>query len=271
MNISIASYAFHGLLAEGKMDVFGYLESLRYRYQLHAADIWNGMLPTTDDDFLRKVREAMDEKELRLANLCCDQTHLWEPDPAERERRYQNALAHLRGAVILGAETVRIDMGGHDPEMSDEQFDYTVKRYSEYARFAADHGFRVGPENHWGSSRYLINQQKVRDAVDHPAYGMLLHFGNWETGEHAANERAVAPWVMHTHVSAQIVDTCLDESLGVLLDAGYKGCWGVEHHSAKNEYIEVEWQLAEVRRALVRRASVQADVASGNPMLEKEN
>ena len=61
MKISIASYAFHGLLAEGKMDVFGYLESCKYRYRVDAADIWNGMLPTTEPDFIRKVRQAMDE------------------------------------------------------------------------------------------------------------------------------------------------------------------------------------------------------------------
>jgi hypothetical protein len=57
---------------------------------------------------------------------------------------------------------------------------------------------------------------------------------------------------MHTHVSANIVTTCLEERMKILLDAGYEGYWGVEHHSAKNEYAEVEWQLAEVRRAVSR-------------------
>ncbi len=115
MKISIASYAFHGLLSEGKMDVFGYLESLRHRYQLFAADIWNGMLPTLEDSFIRKVREAMDEKELTLVNLCVDDAHIWENDPAERDRLHKNALANLRAAAMLGAKTVRIDMGGRDP------------------------------------------------------------------------------------------------------------------------------------------------------------
>jgi len=38
----------------------------------------------------------------------------------------------------------------------------------------------------------------------------------------------------------------------MLLDAGYSGYWGVEHPSAKNEYAEVAYQLAEVRRVLHR-------------------
>ena len=31
-NVSIASYAFHGLLREGAIDVFAYLETVKYRY-----------------------------------------------------------------------------------------------------------------------------------------------------------------------------------------------------------------------------------------------
>jgi hypothetical protein len=44
MNGAIASYTFHGLFREGAIDLFGYLESCRYRYHLDTADIWNGML-----------------------------------------------------------------------------------------------------------------------------------------------------------------------------------------------------------------------------------
>ena len=256
MKISICSYAFHGLLAEGKMDVFGYLESVKYRYHLDAADIWNGMLPSTQEDYLRKVREALDEKELALANLCVDGAHLWDPDPDEREKLYRNAQAHLRAAVILGAKTVRIDMGGKSPEMSEEQFEHIVMRYKEYCEFAADNGFRVGPETHWGPELVQENMERVHNAVDHPGYGILLHIGHWNENPEAG-DRLVAPWTMHTHVAANIVETCLEERMQMLLDAGYDGYWGVEHHSAENEYAEVAWQLAEVRRALARKRPAQ--------------
>lgn len=42
MRISILSYSFRGLLEAGMMDVFGYLETCKYRYGLDAADIWRG-------------------------------------------------------------------------------------------------------------------------------------------------------------------------------------------------------------------------------------
>ncbi len=62
------------------MDLFGYLEACRYRYHLGAADIWNGMVASTDEDYLLGVREALDERELELANLCVDGAHIWEDD-----------------------------------------------------------------------------------------------------------------------------------------------------------------------------------------------
>ena len=78
MNIAIASYAFHGLLRDGMIDLFGYLESSKYRYDLDTADIWNGMLLSTDDDYLVKVRRGLDERGLTLVNLCVDGPHIWE-------------------------------------------------------------------------------------------------------------------------------------------------------------------------------------------------
>jgi len=255
MRVSIASYAFHGLLAEGKIDVFGYLETAKHRYRVEVADIWNGMLASTDEGYLRKVREALDEREMPLVNLCVDGAHLWDPDPEAREALRRNALAHLRAAVTLGARTVRIDMGGQKPDMTQEQFDLVVSRYKEYAQFAGDNGFRVGPENHFGPALVQENMERVYRAVDHPAYGILLHIGHWDEDEEGG-DRLCAPWTMHTHVDARIASTCLEERMRLLVDAGYRGYWGVEHHSARNEYAEVEWQLAEVRRALVRNGWV---------------
>ena len=54
MNVSVLSYSFRGLLAEGKMDLFGYLETCKYRYHLSAADIWSGFFPSTDPNYLKK-------------------------------------------------------------------------------------------------------------------------------------------------------------------------------------------------------------------------
>lgn len=60
VRVSIASYAFHGLHERGVMDVYGYLE-------------------------------AIDEKGMGLAHLCCDWCHAWDGSPEARERNHANA------------------------------------------------------------------------------------------------------------------------------------------------------------------------------------
>jgi sugar phosphate isomerase/epimerase len=278
MNLSIASYSFHGLLAEGKIDAFGYLESCKYRYGVDTADFWNGLIGTTDEDYLVKVRQAVEDREMTVVNYHVDGVHLWEDDPEARERNYRAALEHLRAAVILGARTVRFDTGGAIGPMTPEQFDYVVARYREYCRFAADHGFRLGPETHWGFSLIADNMVRIAEAVDSPAYGILLHIGHWEDGDPASGDRRLAPWAAHTHVDANVTATCLAEKMQLLTDCGYSGCWGVEHHSARNEYAEVACQLAAVRRVLAEKrwtahdaeTAVRREAGSGNPLLTPE-
>jgi sugar phosphate isomerase/epimerase len=246
MNVAIASYAFHGLLREGVIDLFGYLESCRYRYDLRTADIWNGMLASTDDDYLAKVKRALAERELALVNLCVDGPHLWEDDRAKREEHERSALRYLEVAETLGAKTLRIDAGGRDDQWTSEQLDYIVSRYQEYARLAHERGFKVGPENHWGAEVLPQNMKQLCEAVDHPAFGVLLHFRGNE------GDALMAPWAMHTHITFDLAQHGLEESMQMLRAAGYQGCWSVEHHSGTNEYSEVAIQLAKVRDVLAR-------------------
>jgi len=263
MKISIASYSFHGLRGAGMMDVFGYLESCKFRYGLDAADFWTGILGSDADvylqpDFLRKVKEALAEREMVLVNYHADGCHVWEDDPAARERNYQSALAHLRASADLGARTVRIDAGGKGHVWTAEQFELIVKRFREYARFGAENGFRAGPESHWGPELVPDNMERLAKAVDHPGFGILMHIGHWEQAPEEEGDRRLAPWTVHTHVDARVTKTRLEPALRNLLAAGYQGYWGVEHHSARNEYAEVAYQLAEVRRVLEKIRLEQA-------------
>ncbi len=254
MKISVASYSFHGMRASGMIDAFGYLETCRYRYRLNAADFWNGILGPDDlifdPGFQRKLITALRDREMIVANYHVDGCHLWEDDPAMRNHHRQIALRHLDFAAKIGAKTVRIDAGGTGKAWKAEQFDYIVSTFKEYCRIAADAGFRVGPESHWGPELVPDNMERLARAVDHPAFGILLHIGHWEDAPEEDGDRRLAPWAFHTHVDARITRTRLAAAMKLLLDAGYDGYWGVEHHSGKNEYAEVEYQIAEVRRAL---------------------
>ncbi len=278
MQISIAGYSFHGALAAGTMDLFGYLEACRYRYQLDTADLWCGVLGKDPEvylrpEFLTQVRDAMRERGLTLVNYHADGCHIWEDDPAVRERMAALADRHLAAAEFLGAQTVRIDAGGRDRYWTEAQFDHIVGVYRTWTRRAHDGGYVIGPETHWGAENYPDNMLKLAQAVGATGFGILLHMGKDVAGTPDDYDCALAPLAVHTHIDARTTQTRLDRALAILRAAGYRGCLGVEHHSARNEYAEVAVQLAMVRRGVAAAQLEAAATASagGNPLLDPKN
>lgn len=269
-NVALASYSFHGLLGAGMMDLFGYLETMRYRMNLLTADIWNGMFLSTEADYVKKVKTALEERDLTLVNLCVDGPHLWDDDEEVRAQHKKDALRWLEIAKELNAKTIRIDVGVRDKApMTEQQLDYVSKTYSEYAHIAKESGFRVGPENHWGASLLIDNMEAIRDAVSNPAYGMLLHVKPWDDDSAHGNERA-ARFAMHTHLDYNTCSGDIEGVIRMLCENGYTGCFSAEHHTGKNEYTETIYQLGAVMGAL-DRLSESGVVTSGgfNPLLRK--
>lgn len=276
MEISVASFSFHGALAEGTLDVFGYLETCRYRYHLNAADIWNGLLGSDvevqlDEARLAKVRKAMDERDLVCVNYHADGCHPWEDDAESRERHRELAYRHLKAAEILGAKTVRIDTGGRDREWTAEQFDFIAQAFRDFAAYAGNAGFKIGPETHWGATNYPDNMLRLNAAVGSPHYGILLHMGKDTWTSPGDYDRALAPIAIHTHIDQRNCYERIDEALGILALAGYEGALGIEHHSGKNELAEVEAQIGLVRRALSHARAGRSEGYRGNSLLDPKN
>ena len=269
MRISVLSYSFRGLLQEGKMDIFGFMETCKYRYHLGTADLWSGFITSTEDDYLKKVRDGLDERELIVPNIAVDGAQIWDDAPEKRQQYYERATAFLKVGRILGARFVRFDAGGgrQAREWTAEQFDHIVKRYKEYAQYAHDHGFRAGAESHWGPEDYWPSMQKLYKAVDHPGFAICCHIGGWQgtAEEKDAADRESAPWVAHTHIAWNITEGPLVEKLNNLRKAGYQGYYSVEHHSGKDEYAEVGIQIAKVRAVLENWRSGGTGAASPPP------
>lgn len=259
LDISIASYSFHGLYEIGAMSVFQYLETIKFRYHCDKADIWSGMLTGYGEDYLRLIRQQMDERGLELMNLCCDGCHIWGEDQQARERQEKLALDCIRAGRILGARTIRIDAGVAEAEMSGEQLEYVAAQYERYCRMAAEFGAKLGPENHWGATTNAHELRKLFAAVKAENFALLLHVGNWANtpgvGDCVTDESRMqynlefAPKAMHMHAMYEVCEQA-ESQLLPLAQAGYAGAWSIESHRGTNEYNNVAYQLANVRRVL---------------------
>ncbi|MDR3121955.1 MAG: sugar phosphate isomerase/epimerase [Clostridiales bacterium] len=248
-NFSVASFSFHGLLKMKAIDLFGYLESAKYRYGLQTADIWNGMIANYETDYTDFLKRALDERGLTVVNLCCDWAHVWDNDEAVRAKNEEMAWKCIALGEKLGAKTIRIDAGFREETLSDEQVEYVSKKYREYCRRAAEFGAKLGTENHWGATRNPKNVQTLFDAVNEANFGLLLHLGNWDSGDKDLNDLAFIKKAMHIHID---FEHCAEAErvLPPLVSGGYSGCWAIESHKATNEYNNVALQLAQVTRVI---------------------
>ena len=249
---SIASYSFHGLYRIGAMNAVQYFETIKYRYHVQYADLWNLMLTSYDDGYLLMLRDQLDERGLTLANLCCDGAHPWEDKEDDRNRNDITADNCLRAASILGALSVRMDVGIRTDNATDEQIEYVARKFKAYSRYCARFGAKFGPENHWGASRDIAVIRKLIQAVDEPNYAHLLHLGNWLTDspDKALDcDLAMAPAAMHIHMHYGAC-TDADHIFPLLIKAGYQGVWSIESHLSDNEYNNVAYQLAQAKRVI---------------------
>lgn len=249
---SVMSYSFHGLKNIGAMDIFGYLETVRYRYNLDTADIWNGTMDfRTDEEYVQKVKEGIDERGLEVVNFCCDRAHVWDDDETVREENEKRAWDYIRVAEKLQAKTVRIDVGIREDKAVPQQIEYVARKYREYCKAAAEFGAKLGPENHWGASWDPELIDTLFSAVNEPNFGLLLHLGNWFGTEEEKdfNDRKFASRAMHIHMNYEHCEDA-DRVMPPLMKAGYSGCWSIESHKSTNEYNNVAFQLAQAKRVI---------------------
>lgn len=266
MKVSIGGYSFYNSFLEGTMDIFGYLESMRFRYNLNTVDLWNGQFCARKDNLwqppeeklIKQIRAALDERELTLINIAVDSAHIWEDDAEQREWLHHNALEHIRAAGLLGAQSIRLDTGGRDlTAFTDEQLEHVVGRYREYAQLAEDNGMSIGPENHMGPSLYPKELKRLVEAVDRPNFGVLLHLNRWREDQEIGDE-LIAPYTYHVHFDARTASQTelAANRIDLLKSHGYDGYWGVEYNAEQNQYAEVGWLVAAAKRLVLASEQV---------------
>ncbi len=271
-NISVASYSFNKLITSNQLDVYGYLDLLKYRYHVDYADIWSdatqkSTLSSRDMDYVKRVRYALDQRGMKLANLCVDGPYVWCNDEKERADHKRTMLEYLNIARELDAKTIRIDFGCNGTimdgfrnptkDMPDEAFKYITETYKEYCAIVSEWGAKIGPENHWGWDRIPEYLVAVCKEVDHPSYGHLYHLRNFFDEVEMGEEYAISH-AMHTHIHADSIPYAKD-IIRRLAKSGYTGTYGVEHHSGKYETERVEWHVGSLRALIaeVRNESLE--------------
>jgi hypothetical protein len=149
-------------------------------------------------------------------------------------------------------------MGVNSVEMTEEQYGFCVNRYREYAQFANDHGFKMGPQTHQAAAQSPRNLERISNEISAPGFGIILNVNRWLIDKEIGDE-IVAPFTIHAQFDRAFVDFTgseLLQKIQLLHQAGYRGCWSMEFRGGVDEYLEVERDMLAIRQA-VRLATHQ--------------
>lgn len=254
MQIGICSFSFHRLLADGKQDIFQYIQDCKALgctqldpWNAHLADLKSSddashvgrkpgqfqHLTAADEDYIARVRQAADKAGLPFGCIAVDGAHIYEPAKEARQANRERAYKWLDIAHQLGASQVRIDAGGPE-DMPDAVFAIIREGYRDLIDRAAPLGVEIVVENHWGPTVVPANVIKLLEGID--GLGLLLDMHNWKRELRDAGRQLCAPYATATHLKTfefdadgnEISDEDVPAAIRILLDANYKGCWSIE-------------------------------------------
>jgi sugar phosphate isomerase/epimerase len=253
VEIGICSFSFHRLLAAGKQDIFQYIQDCKELgctrldpWNAHLANIQSGEealhaghnpdksqhLSPMDEEYIEKVKMAADAAGLPFGCIAADGGHIYEPTEEARAANRTRAYLWTNIAHKLGASQIRLDAGGPQ-DMPQDIFKIIVDGYKDIIAKAEPLGIQVLIENHWGPSVLPENVEKLIEAV--PDLGLLYDTHNWRDDVRSDARKRCAHLAAATHVKTfdfddqgNPIQDNVQEAMDALLEAGYKGPWGVE-------------------------------------------
>ncbi len=274
MRIGICSYSFHNALADGKGDIFTYIDDCK-KLGCTQIDPWNAHLlgltdpeeirfvghnpskadlGAADDAYIEKVKTKAQETGLPIGCIAVDGAYIYDEDPDKMKKNRSVAYRWIEIAGYLGAEHVRIDAGG-PPEMPEDIFKRIKDGYNDIISRAEKNSVKVLIENHWGPSPIPENLVKILTEIEN--LGLLFDTNNWAEGHQVEGWEKCAKYAEYTHVKTFSFDEngnepSVDLSIPIakLREEGFDGCWGVESVPRDGT---PEFEAAKLTIELIRR------------------
>jgi 3-oxoisoapionate decarboxylase len=202
------------------------------------------LLHAQDPAVLSRIQSWAEEAGVQIV---CVAGHNDFTSPDEDAQRAQLARARffVDAAQALDAPFVRLLSGGHrvDP-LSAEVFPRLHRAFTEIGRYAEGRGVRIVIENHGGPTATGQRIARIMEGVASPAVGLNYDPANFlfQGTDPLMALRYTLPWVIYSHWKDVRWENggprlCpLGEGeiqwepiVRTLLEAGYRGYWGIEH------------------------------------------
>ncbi len=242
MGISCSMWSFHRTIREGKMDLFGFIQSCADLgiKELELLDVFMQCDPNTIDRAKKAITEAG-------SKTVCVTLHprLLVDDEHQRQAQINYVKCWLDVAHSLGAGVVRVNLGGtKDEEVAILR---SIEALKPITAYAADLGIKIVLENHGGPTRTADHILRIIKEVGADNLGSLPDFGNFPAEVRYQYLEKIAGVAYYCHAKTMTFDGQgenlewdMHRCMRIMKDAGYKGSWGIEFEGKLDENTPTE-------------------------------
>lgn len=246
--ISLAQWSLHRALFDKKLDNLDFATVARQTYGISAVEYVNAFFfeKATDAAYIGEMKKRADGEGVRSVLIMCDREgELANSDETKRTRAVENHKKWIDAAAALGCHSIRVNAAG-DAEWN-ERMKHAAAGLRALVDLAEPSNLSVIVENHGGLSSNGEWLAGVMRMVDHPRCGTLPDFGNFCMDWGKAEDPSVwydrykgvselMPFAKGVSAKSYEFDTEGNEiktdyrrMMKIVLDAGYRGCVGVEY------------------------------------------
>lgn len=260
MKTSSSSWSYHRTIADGKMDMFGFIEECA-NLGLDGVELLANHFESREISYLRELRYACTSRYLSIAMVSAG-GHLTVQDDAERDADVQEIGEWIETASRLGAPRVRFFCGSGEELAAggDKLYGKVLACMKRIAAMAEEKCIIAALENHGGTTAEQL--LRFHRDVNSQWFAFTLDTGNFPPtsavgpNTYAAIEQA-APHASIVHAKffnvledGRDCDFDWERIHSILQRAGFRGFLSVEYEGGDPDEIAVMRRIARYLRTL---------------------
>jgi L-ribulose-5-phosphate 3-epimerase len=239
--ISLAEWSLNKAIFGKKLDHLDFPEAAKQDYGIGAVELVNQffMDKARDQKYLAEFKKRADSEGVQILLIMCDdEGELGAPDEKARLKAVENHYKWAEAAKFFGCHSIRVN--AYSKGTPNEQRERVVDGMHRLGEFGAKLSLNVIVENHGGLSSHGDWLASVMKKVGLPNVGTLPDFGNFEdydrykaVAEMMPFAKAVSAKSHDFDAQGNCVETDYRRMLKIVLDAGYRGYFGIEYEGDK--------------------------------------
>lgn len=239
--ISLAEWSLHRAIFGRKLNHLDFPKTAKQDYGIEAVELVNQffMKKAKDQKYLAEFKKRADDLGVRILLIMCDdEGQLGDKSEKKRLKAVENHYKWAEAARFFGGHSIRVN--AYADGTPGEQRDRVADGLHRLAEFGAKLSLNVIVENHGGITSHGDWLASVMRKVNLPNCGTLPDFGNFEgydrykaVAEMMPYAKAVSAKSIDFDAAGNCVETDYRRMLKIVLDAGYRGYFGIEYEGEK--------------------------------------